>query len=905
MQASTENLSVILRNAQVADASTRTAAEQQLETLEQQDLPGYLTALANELYSSDRAPEVRKLAGLLLKNSLDARDTSLQQQRVERWQALPDSATSDVKSKLLQSLHSHEAQARHTAAQAIGKVARADLHRGHWQSLVPSLRQNMESPSSNSGLRQATMETLGYVCEETAHQSFEQSFVDHVLTTVVRGINATTTPPHTEASSQQEGAPDNEVRLAATEALHNALSFAEENFKRDNERNYIMQVVCEGTRSNDARIRQASYECLVAIATEYYPYLMPYMNTIFELTKWTVHNDEESVALQAIEFWSSIAEEEAEREEAREDGDESVTLHNFVKGALQYLVPLLLETLTQQADPDEDDPDLWNIAMAGGTCLALLSTVAKDDVVPLVMPYVDTNVSKENWREREAATYAYGSIMEGPDPSKLVETASMAVPYMLQLLKDNNLAVRDTAAWTLGRMFECVHGREGASQIKLVTEQNLHNIVYSLLESLQSNDHARVTEKVCYAMQRLVSGFESSDNAQRVALLTQHFQQIAYVLLKVSDRRDAGVTKVRSTAYEAVNELVRVSSHDTDEMVLELVQKMTEQLEMCVTHFDPNLSEEQRTVLFEMQGSICGSLQVMIQKLGQSHNAARASLLNSSDKIMEQLIKVLTFKNSTVIEEAFLAIGSLATVNGQAFDRYMGTLFPYLQEGLKNHEHFSVCQVAVGLVGDLCRALEGNIQRYCDSIVPILLTNLQSSGLNMKVKPPIISTLGDLALAIGAAFKQYLESVMTVLFEAAQTSVQTARQASHAREDMLETNHELRKSIFEAFSGIFMGFKDHREAVDMLKQYGDYTTAFLEEVAKDIGEDDPETLSGALGLLGDVAEALPSQARSLQKPGVELLMQKGTQNLDPSVHQPANRAYSYVLIARTLAPFIL
>lgn len=41
--------------------------------------------------------------------------------------------------------------------------------------------------------------------------------------------------------------PEADVRHAATVALQNALTFAHNNFSNDSERNYIMQIICEGT----------------------------------------------------------------------------------------------------------------------------------------------------------------------------------------------------------------------------------------------------------------------------------------------------------------------------------------------------------------------------------------------------------------------------------------------------------------------------------------------------------------------------------------------------------------------------------------------------------------------------------------------------------------------------------
>jgi hypothetical protein len=50
------------------------------------------------------------------------------------------------------------------------------------------------------------------------------------------------------------------------------------------------------------------------------------------------------------------------------------TSRNYIRGALQYLVPVLTEGLTKQ--PDEPEEDQWNIPMASGTCLDLIAQLA-------------------------------------------------------------------------------------------------------------------------------------------------------------------------------------------------------------------------------------------------------------------------------------------------------------------------------------------------------------------------------------------------------------------------------------------------------------------------------------------------------------------------------------------------
>ena len=56
----------------------------------------------------------------------------------------------------------------------------------------------------------------------------------------------------------------------------------------------------------------------------------------------------------------------------------------------------------------------------------------------------------EDWRLREAATFAFGSILDGPPPDKLAALVAVGLPFLLNALKDPHTAVRHTTAWTIG-----------------------------------------------------------------------------------------------------------------------------------------------------------------------------------------------------------------------------------------------------------------------------------------------------------------------------------------------------------------------------------------------------------------------------------------------------------------------
>ncbi|TYJ40187.1 hypothetical protein E1A91_A04G122400v1 [Gossypium mustelinum] len=824
--------------AQSADAKVRTEAEARLRQFQEQNMPVFLLSLSVELSNDDKPVESRRLAGIVLKNSLDAKDAIRKEQLVQQWMAIDISIKSQIKDSLLRTLGSSVPEARHTAAQVIAKIASIEIPRKQWPELIGSLLNNMTQQDNPAALKQATLEALGYVCEEISHQDLVQDEVNAVLTAVVQGMNLAEHGP--------------EVRLAATKALYNALEFAQTNFENEMERNYIMKVVCDTAMSKEVEIRQAAFECLVAIASAYYEVLEPYMQTLFQLTSNAVKGDEETVALQAIEFWSSICDEEIELQEfeSPESGDSGPPHSGFIEKALPSLVPLLLETLLKQEEDQDQDDTIWNISMAGGTCLGLVARTVGDAIVPLVMPFVESNILKQDWRCREAATYAFGSILEGPTVEKLSPLVQAGLDFLLNTMKDGNNHVKDTTAWTLSRIFELLHSP--ASGFSIISPENLKRVVGVLLESIK--DAPNVAEKVCGAIYYLVQGYD--DAGPSASLLSPYLTDIISCLISTADRTDGGDSKLRSSAYETLNEVVRCSNiAETSSIIAQLLpvimNKLGQTMDIQI------VSSDDREKQGDLQASLCGVLQVIIQKLS-STDETKTIILQAADQIMLLFLKVFGCRSSTVHEEAMLAIGALAYATGSQFEKYMPEFYKYLEMGLQNFEEYQVCGITVGVVGDICRALDDKVLPYCDGIMGLLLKDLASSELHRSVKPPIFSCFGDIALAIGEHFEKYVPYALPMM----QGAAEICAKMETADEEMVDYGNQLRRSIFEAYSGILQGFKTVKP--DVMLPYAQHLLKFIELVSRDNQRDESVT-KAAVAVMGDLADALGSNIKLLLK----------------------------------------
>ncbi|XP_026687513.1 importin subunit beta-1-like [Diaphorina citri] len=125
-------------------------------------------------------------------------------------------------------------------------------------------------------------------------------------------------------------------------------------------------------------------------------------------------SDIDEVALQGIEFWSNVSDEEVdlaiEDSEAADFGRPPTRTSRFyAKGALQYLVPILTQKLTKQEELDDEDD--WNPCKAAGVCLMLLSSCCEEDMVPHILPFVNANIEHADWRHRDAALMSFGAIL--------------------------------------------------------------------------------------------------------------------------------------------------------------------------------------------------------------------------------------------------------------------------------------------------------------------------------------------------------------------------------------------------------------------------------------------------------------------------------------------------------------
>ncbi|UNI13788.1 karyopherin Kap95 [Purpureocillium takamizusanense] len=821
---SSSEINQVLANSLSPDANLRNAAEQQLHQASESNFPLYLATLVQELANEQAESSIRAAAGIALKNAFTARDFTRHQELQAKWlQQTDDDTKRRVKELTLQTLSSSSAQAGAAAAQVVSSIAAIELPRNQWNDLMPFLVKNVSEGADHQ--KQASLTTIGYICE-SQDSELRLALVAHsnaILTAVVQGARKEETNP--------------EVRLAAVTALGDSLEFVANNFKHEGERNYIMQVVCEATQADDSRIQQGAFGCLNRIMNLYYDNMRYYMEkALFGLTILGMKSDDEDVAKLAVEFWSTVCEEELSIEDDNsqvESADQMRPFFNFARVAANEVIPVLLMLLTKQDEDATDDE--YNLSRAAYQCLQLYSQAVGASIIAPVLQFVEANLRHEDWHNRDAAVSAFGAIMEGPDEKVLDPIVKQALPILISMMDDQSLQVKDSTAYALGRVTE-------ACSEAIDPNQHLPTLIESLFKGLLSN--AKMAPSCCWALMNLAERF-AGDVTSAANPITPHFNQAVTSLLDVTGRTEVDAS-VRTAAYEVLNVFVQNAATESLQAVASLSELILKRLEDTVPLQSQVVSVEDKITLEEMQNSLCTVLQAIILRLDKE-------IAPQGDRIMQILLQILSTVGgkSSVPEAVFATISALSTSMEEDFIKYMDAFSPFLNNALSNQEEPSLCSMAIGLVSDITRSMGERSQPYCDNFMNHLLNNLRSPTLSNQFKPAILQCFGDIAGAIAGHFETYLSVVAQVLEQASTVSA-----APEGPYEMFDYVISLREGIMDAWGGIIGAMKASGKT-QVLQPYVSTIFNLLSSIANDMNRSEA-LMRACMGVIGDLADAYPN-----------------------------------------------
>lgn len=150
----------------------------------------------------------------------------------------------------------------------------------------------------------------------------------------------------------------------------------------------------------------------------------------------------------------------------------------------------------EESDDDDDDSGAtsdWNLRKCSAAALDVLANVFHDDLLPEVLPILKETLFHTDWIVKESAILALGAIAEGSMTGMLAHLPQL-VPYLIQCLCEKKALVRSITCWTLSRYSHWIVQQSHDAYLKPLMTELLKRIL---------DGNKRVQEAACSAFATL------------------------------------------------------------------------------------------------------------------------------------------------------------------------------------------------------------------------------------------------------------------------------------------------------------------------------------------------------------------------------------------------------------------
>uniref|UniRef100_A0AAZ3SES7 Transportin-1 n=1 Tax=Oncorhynchus tshawytscha TaxID=74940 RepID=A0AAZ3SES7_ONCTS len=678
----------LLKESQSPDTSTQRSVQQRLEQLNQYpDFNNYLIFVLTKLKSEDEA--TRSLSGLILKNNVKA-----------HYQNFPNGVSDFIKSECLQNIGDSSPLIRATAGILITTIAsKGELQ--NWPELLPKLCLLLDSEDYNTC--EGAFGALQKICEDSA-EILDSDVLDRPLNVMI--------PKFLQFFKHSSP----KISMCACNLF--ALATDEEPEVRKN--------VCRA---------------LVMLLEVRMDRLLPHMHNIIEYMLQRTQDQDENVALEACEFWLTLAEQPVCKDvlcnhlsklipvlvngmkyseidiillkgDVDEDDDEAIPDNE------QDIRPRFhrSRTVAQQHegdrdgieddDDDDDDDDLddddtisdWNLRKCSAAALDVLANVFRDDLLLPILPLLKELLFHPEWVIKESGILVLGAIAEGCMQGMIPYLPEL-IPHLVQCLSDEKALVRSITCWTLSRYAHWVVSQPPDTYLKPLMTELLKRI-------LDSNK--RVQEAACSAFATLEE-----------EACTELVPYLAYILDTLVFAFNKYQHKNLLILYDAIGTLADSVGHHLNKP--EYIQMLMPPL---IAKWN-QLKDEDKDLfpLLECLSSVATSLQSgflpycepvyqrcvnLVQKtLAQAMVRHTRPLLSTNPDID---------KMPEVRQSSFALLGDLTKACFQHVKPCIADFMPILGTNL-NPELISVCNNATWAIGEISIQMGAEMQPYVTMVL--------------------------------------------------------------------------------------------------------------------------------------------------------------------------------------------
>lgn len=743
----------LLRESQSPDTATQRAVQQNLEELNKYpDFNNYLMFVLTQLTTEDEP--TRSLSGLILKNNVK-----------KHYNELLPNVTEFIKRECLNSIGDPSPLIRATIGILITMIAsKADF--SSWPELLPTLCNMLDSQDYN--VCEGAFGALMKICEDSS-EALDADQINRPLDILI--------PKFLQFFNHSSS----KIRSHAIGCINQFIAHRSQllMFHIDAFLTNLFHVASD----EDSEVRKNVCRALVMLLEVRMDKLMPHFENIIEYMLIRTQDSDDGVALEACEFWLSLAEQpvcrnvlfnhlsrlipilvrgmkyseidiillkgDVEEDERVPDKEEDIRprfhkakMHTIKMGSTNIENGTTNDEDDDDYDDGEDDGSLsdWNLRKCSAAALDVLANVFRDDLLPILIPILKETLFHEEWQIKESGILALGAIAEGC-MSGMAGLLPELIPYLINCLNDKKALVRAITCWTLSRYSHWVVSQSHDDYLKPLMTELLKRI-------LDSNK--RVQEAACSAFATL----EEEACTELVPYLGFILETLVFAFSKYQHKNllilyDAIGTLADSVGHhlnkpDYINLLMPPLIHkwnvlkDEDKDLFPLLECLSSVATALQSGFLPYCEPVYCRCVSLVQHTLClhvANLQnpeqyeapdkdFMIVALDLLSGLAEGleshiERLVENSNIMDLLHLCIQDSMSEVRQSSFALLGDLTKACFQHVRPRIPDFLPILGQNL-NPEYISVCNNATWAIGEISIKLGADTRPY----IPLVLNQL-------------------------------------------------------------------------------------------------------------------------------------------------------------------------------------
>ncbi|KTG43331.1 hypothetical protein cypCar_00006704 [Cyprinus carpio] len=517
----------------------------------------------------------------------------------------------------------------------------------------------------------------------------------------------------------------------------------------------------------DSEVRKNVCRALVMLLEVRVDRLIPHMRSIVEYMLQRTQDPDENVALEACEFWLTLAEQpickdvlsghlaqlvpvlvngmkyseidiillkgDVEEDEAVPDNEQDIKprFHKSRTVTLRHEGDEGEEGEESDEDDDDDDDSLsdWNLRKCSAAALDVLANVFRDELLPHLLPVLKELLFHPEWVVKESGILVLGAIAEE------------LIPHLIQCLSDKKALVRSIACWTLSRYAHWVVSQPPDSYLKPLMTELLKRILDSnkRVQEAACSAFATLEEEACtelvpylsFILDTLVFAFSKYQHKNLLILydaigtladsVGHHLNQPEYIQklmppliqkwneLKDEDKDLFPLLECLSSVATALQSGFLPYCEPVYQRCVTLVQKNLAQAMMYTQHPDQYEAPDKDFMIVALD---------LLSGLAEGLGAHVEQLVTRSN-IMTLLFQCMQDTMPEVRQSSFALLGDLTKACFLHVKPCIAELMPVLGLNL-NPEFISVCNNATWAIGEIAMQMGMEMQPF----VALVLNNL-------------------------------------------------------------------------------------------------------------------------------------------------------------------------------------